>query len=323
METVIEREKKISFVIPCYNSTNTIGNVVNEIKNVMECNMEQYSYEIILVNDGSPDGTTYDTIVDIAEKEKNIKCINLSRNFGQPSAVMAALNYVSGDYIVCGDDDGQTPFIELPKLFEKLMEGYDLVEAKYATREKRSLFRKFGTMMNEGMATWLIAKPKGLELTSYWVTKRFVVDSMITYRNPYPYVGGLMLRITQNACNAEVAHRERLSGKSGYNIQKMISLWMNGFTSFSTKPLHLISCVGICVAIIGCISGVAVVINKIANPNINAGYSSIMAVLLFMFGMLFAVLGLLGEYIGRIYISLNNSPQYIVKDYYESSQGVE
>lgn len=320
MSDDLVKKEKISFVIPCYNSTNTIEAVVQEIKEVMATDMNRYDYEIVLVNDGSPDGTTYDAISKIAEKEKYIKGINLARNFGQPSAVMAALNHTTGDYVVCGDDDGQTPFIELPKLFEKIEEGYDLVEAKYAVREKRSLFRKMGTLMNEGMATWLISKPKGLELTTYWVVKRFVVDQMVEYPNSYPYLGGLMLRATQNACNVDVTHRERISGSSGYNIKKMIELWLNGFTSFSVKPLRLMSKIGILVAIIGFVYGLVITISKILDPNVSAGYSSIMSVNLFMFGVLFFFMGLIGEYVGRIYISLNKAPQYVVKDYKESDE---
>lgn len=313
-----QKREKISFVIPCYNSTNTINAVVQEIKQVMHEDMNEYDYEIVLVNDGSPDGTTYNEIVRIVETEEHIKGINLARNFGQPSAVMAALNHTDGDYVVCGDDDGQTPFNELPKLFEKIEEGYDLVEAKYATRERRSLFRKVGTLMNEGMATWLIAKPKGLELTTYWVTKRFVVDHMIEYPNSYPYLGGLMLRTTQNACNVDVTHRKRLSGRSGYSFKKMVELWLNGFTSFSVKPLRLMFIIGVFIAIIGFIYGIGIIISKIVNPNVSAGYSSIMSLMLFMFGIVFFFLGLLGEYIGRIYISLNKAPQFVIKDYKES-----
>ena len=312
------KREKISFVIPCYNSTHTIGEVVQEIKEVMHNELDCYEYEIVLVNDGSPDGTTYGAILDIVNSEENIKGINLSRNFGQPSAVMAALNHTTGDYIVCGDDDGQTPFIELPKLMEKIEEGYDLVEAKYAVREKRSLFRRLGTLANEGMATWLISKPKGLELTTYWVTRRFVVDQMIAYPNSYPYLGGLMLRATQTACNVDVTHRERLSGKFGYNLRKMIELWLNGFTSFSVKPLRLMAIIGIFVAIAGFLYGLYVIISKILNPGINAGYSSIVAIMLFMFGVLFFFMGIIGEYVGRIYISLNKAPQFVVKQYSES-----
>ena len=292
------KREKISFVIPCYNSTHTIGSVVQEIKEVMQTVLVRYDYEIVLVNDGSPDGTTYGAIMDIVKSEDNIKGINLARNFGQPSAVMAALNHTTGDYVVCGDDDGQTPFNELPKLMEKIEEGYDLVEAKYAVREKRSLFRRLGTLANEGMATWLIAKPKGLELTTYWVTRRFVVDQMIAYPNSYPYLGGLMLRATQTACNVNVTHRERLSGKSGYNLKKMIELWLNGFTSFSVKPLRIMSVIGIIVAILGLFYGLFVIISKLVDPSINAGYSSIMAIMLFMFGVLFFFMGIIGEYVG-------------------------
>lgn len=315
-----KKREKISFVIPCYNSTNTIDAVVQEIKTVMNTEMDEYNYEVVLVNDGSPDGTTYDAISKIVEREKYIKGINLARNFGQPSAVMAALNHTTGDYVVCGDDDGQTPFNELPRLFEKIEEGYDIVEAKYAVREKRSLFRQLGTFMNEGMATWLIAKPKGLELTTYWVVKRFVVDQMIKYPNSYPYLGGLMLRATQNACNVDVTHRERLSGRSGYSLKKMIELWLNGFTSFSVKPLRLMSVIGVLVAIIGFLYGIVIIVGKILDPGVSAGYSSIMSVNLFMFGVLFFFMGLIGEYVGRIYISLNKAPQFVIKEYKESKE---
>ncbi|MBO7426927.1 MAG: glycosyltransferase family 2 protein [Clostridiales bacterium] len=314
------KREKISFVIPCYNSTNTIGTVVEEIKTVMTQELSSYDYEIVLVNDGSPDGTTYGAILDIVAKEKHIKGINLARNFGQPSAVMAALNHATGDYVVCGDDDGQTPFCEFPKLFAKIQEGYDLVEARYATREKRSLFRRMGTFMNEGMSTWLISKPKDLELTTYWVVKRFIVDQMIQYPNTYPYLGGLMLRATQNACNVDVSHRERLSGKSGYNFRKMLELWLNGFTSFSVEPLRLMSKLGILVSILGFLFGIFIVVRKIIDPSISAGYSSIMAVMVFFFGIVFFFLGVLGEYVGRIYISLNRAPQFVVKDYKESDE---
>lgn len=314
----MDKKEKVSFVIPCYNSTNTVARVVDEIKEVMTGPMAMYKYEIILVNDGSPDKTTFNAIEEIVKKEKHIKGINLSRNFGQPSAVMAGLNNASGDYVVCGDDDGQTPFLELPKLFAKIEEGYDVVEARYAVRERRSLFRKCGTFLNESMATWLIAKPKGLELTTYWVVRKYVADEMVMYRNPYPYLGGLMMRTTQNVCNVDVTHRERLSGKSGYSLKKMIELWLNGFTSFSVKPLRLMSWIGMLIAVGGFLFGVYIIINKLLNPDVNAGYSSIMSLMLFMFGVLFFFMGMLGEYVGRIYISLNRAPQFVIKNYMES-----
>ena len=129
-----------------------------------------------------------------------------------------------------------------------------------------------------------------------------------------------MLRATQNACNVDVTHRERLSGSSGYSLKKMIELWLNGFTSFSVKPLRLMSVAGVLVAVIGFIYGMVIIISKLLDPQVNAGYSSIMSVNLFMFGVLFFFMGLIGEYVGRIYISLNKAPQFVVKDYEESDE---
>lgn len=308
------KKELISFVIPCYNSTNTISSVVEEINGMMAKALSDYGYEIILVNDCSPDGTTFNKITELAHNDKKIKGLNLARNFGQPSAVMAGLHFAKGDYIVCGDDDGQTPFNEFPKLLDKIKEGYDIVEAKYTVREKRSLFRKLGTVANESMATSLISKPKGLELTTFWCIRRFVADEMLKYENPYPYLGGLMLRVSKNACNVSVSHRERLSGKSGYSLSKMINLWLNGFTNFSIKPLRFATISGFIVAFIGFVYGIVVVIRKLLNPSIPAGYASTLAIILFLFGFSFLFMGLIGEYVGRIYISLNRQPQFIIKE---------
>lgn len=304
----------ISFVIPCYNSTNTLEPVVEEICAMMERDFPDYIFEIILVNDGSPNGTTYDKICSIARANRHVKGINLARNFGQPSAVMAGLNYASGDYIVCGDDDGQTPFNEFARLFEKITEGYDAVEGKFTQHEKRSLVRVVGTKMNEWMATALINKPKGLVLTTYWVIKRFVAQEMIKYSNSYPYLGGLMMRTTQNVVNVGFTKKDRLKGKSGYNLRKMIELWLNGFTSFSVKPLRIAVFVGILSAFAGFVYGLITIIIKLINPTIQAGYSSLLAVMLFMFGIVFLMMGMMGEYVGRIYMALNNTPQYVIKE---------
>ena len=181
-------------------------------------------------------------------------------------------------------------------------------------REKRSLFRKLGTFANETMATSLISKPKGLELTTFWCIRRFVSDDMLKYENPYPYLGGLMLRVSKNACNVSVSHRERLSGKSGYSLSKMINLWLNGFTNFSIKPLRFATISGLIIAFIGFIYGTFIIIRKIINPEMPAGYASTLAVILFLFGFSFLFLGLIGEYVGRIYISLNRQPQFIIKE---------
>ena len=205
-------KKKISFVIPCYNSSKTLGGVVAEIKDTMN-QLSQYCYEIILVNDCSPDNT-FQIIEELCQKNKNICGVNLARNFGQQGALMAGFHQVTGDIMVCLDDDGQTPANEVGKLLEKIEAGDDVVYASYA-HKKHSLFRNFGSWVNELMAQFLLGKPKELYVSSYFAARRFVVNEMLKYENAFPYVIGLVLRTTKKISNVSVNHREREVGQSG------------------------------------------------------------------------------------------------------------
>ncbi len=300
----------ISFVIPCYRSQDSIETVVDKIIEVVT-NDGRYDYEIICVNDYSPDNTG-EVLDRLAEQNQKITVIHLARNFGQHSAIMAGFNYVSGDIIVCLDDDGQTPPEEMFKLIDKLDEGYDIVSAKYR-KKMESPFRLFGSRVAALAGEMFVGKPKSVDLNSYYAVRRFVVDETIKYKNPYPSVQGLELRVTRNIANVEIEHRARESGKSGYSLLKLIALWVNGVTSFSEKPLRLSSWLGVISALAGFIYGIVIVIRRIFNPDIPVGYSSMMAVILFMFGVVFLILGLMGEYIGRIYICINSAPQYVVR----------
>lgn len=306
--------KKISFVIPCYRSEHTIEGVVNEIEATMEALAKEkgYSFEIILVNDCSPDNTM-GTIRKLCEEKAYITGIGFARNFGQHAALMAGLRQSSGDYVVCLDDDGQTPADEVGKLLEKLEEGYDAVYAKYEHKQ-HSGFRNLGSKVNELMTRILLEKPKELYISSYFAVKRFVVEDMIRYENSYPYVIGLVLRTTKSITNVVVNHREREEGTSGYTLKKLFGLWFNGFTAFSVKPLRIATCLGVISAVLGFVYGIYTIIKKFINPAVPMGFSSMMAALVFFGGMIMIMLGLIGEYIGRIYISMNNSPQYVIKE---------
>ena len=303
--------KLVSFVIPCYRSAETIGKVIEEISVTM-ADLEQYRYEVILVNDASPDNT-FEVIRDLCEKRKEICGVNLARNFGQHAALMAGFRYAHGDIIVCLDDDGQTPADEVPKLLAKIEEGFDAVYARYEEK-KHSAFRNFGSKVNERMTRVMLGKPKALYISSYFAVKRFVVDEMIRYANPYPYVIGLVLRTTKNITNVNVKHRERQIGTSGYTIAKLLALWFNGFTAFSIKPLRVATAVGAISASVGFLYGIYTIVKKLLNPDIVIGFSSLMSVLVFTGGMVMLMLGIIGEYIGRIYISMNNSPQYVIRE---------
>lgn len=303
--------QKISFVIPCYRSAHTIKNVVDEIEEMMQAHLE-YTYEVILVNDGSPDDV-WQVIAEMCETRVNIRGINLSRNFGQHSALMAGYAACTGDFVVTLDDDGQTPAKETFTLLEKLSEGYDVVYGRYEER-KDGLFRKLGTMMNNYMLEKIIGKPEGVHLTSFFVARKYIIEEILRYKNPYPYIWGLIARSTSNIGNATISHSERLEGKSGYTIKKLFGLWMNGFIGFSVKPLRIATCFGLLASIAGVCLAIYVIINKILHPDIVAGYSSLMVAMLIIGGVIMILLGMIGEYIGRIYISLNSSPQYVIKE---------
>lgn len=303
--------QKVSFVIPCYRSAKTLTGVVAEIEDTMN-KLKKYEYEIIMVNDCSPDNT-FEVIRGLCTEKPYLKGINFAKNFGQHAALMAGLRETKGDYVVCLDDDGQTPADEVGKLLAKLEEGFDAVYASYA-HKKHSLFRNLGSKVNEIMTRIMLGKPKELFISSYFAVKRYIVDDMIRYENSYPYVIGLVLRATRNITNVEVDHREREEGKSGYTLKKLLGLWMNGFTAFSVIPLRIATSVGVLCACAGFGYGLYTIIKRLLNPAVPAGFSALMAMLVFIGGMIMVMLGLIGEYIGRIYISMNNSPQYVIKE---------
>ena len=302
--------EKVSFVIPCYWSEQTLAGVVEEIVSTMQ--NENYEYEIILVNDGSGDGT-WQIIQDLVKRHEYIFGISLAKNFGQHAALMAGFHFCSGDYVVCLDDDGQTPPGEVGSLLRKLCEGYDLVFAKYS-HKMHATYRNIGSKINDYMVRSLVGKPEGLFISSYFAVRRFVVDEVMRYESPYPYMAGLLLRTTSNVTNVEVNHRARQQGTSGYTFWKLLGLWLNGFTAFSVKPLRVATLAGCAFALFGGVCGIGVVVQKIINPAAPAGWSSLMAMLLFIGGMMMIMQGLIGEYIGRIYISQNKMPQYVVRE---------
>ena len=301
--------KLVSFVIPCYRSENTISSVAEEIRSAMEA-LPGFEYEMILVNDCSPD-STFSVIEGLARADHRITAVDLAKNFGQHAAIMAGLRRCSGDYVVCLDDDGQTPANEGGKLLSKLEEGYDVVYASYGHHKQHSFFRNFGSWLNGKMTEVMLGKPRELSLTSYFAARRFIVDEMLRYEHCFPYVMGLVLRSTKNICNVPVNHRQRQQGESGYTFGKLIALWMNGFTSFSVKPLRLSTYAGALTAFLGFIYALVIIIKHFVDSSIPEGWSSTMALQLVLGGIILVVLGLIGEYIGRIYMCINASPQFV------------
>ncbi len=305
--------KLLSFVIPCYRSEKTIEAVINEIDATMKGD-DHPEYEIILVNDGSPDNT-WEVISALAAKRDDDRLlgINLAKNFGQHSALMAGLNASRGDYVICLDDDGQTPADEVGKLIKALDDGADAVYARYGHKQ-HNLFRNFGTAMNEWMAGIMLGKPKDLYVSSYFGVKRFIVNEMIKYDSSYPYVIGLVLRSTKKVVNVDVDHRRREVGESGYTLSKLFGLWINGFTAFSVKPLRIATVSGFVFAILGFLYGIYTIIKKFVYPIAPMGYAALMSAVIFMGGMIMLMLGMIGEYLGRLYIAQNKNPQFVIRE---------
>ena len=308
-----EKRVLLSFVIPCYRSEKTIKKVTDEIVETVS-QRPDYDYEIICVNDASPDNV-YNILQELAAENKKIKVVNLVQNMGKHAAVLAGYSFVSGDYIVDLDDDFQSPTYELWKLLDCVEKD----ECDYATahyrQKKQAAWKNFGSNVNVLMGVVMLDKPKELRFENFSVMKRFVVNEVIKYTSPYPYLEGLVLRVTRRIKMVEMDERERAdNNKTGYTFRKSVALWLNGFTAFSVKPLRMATFLGILTALIGFLTGTVMIIRKFVDPDIVMGYTSLAVIQLFLGGMILMCLGLIGEYVGRIYIGQNKAPQYVVRN---------
>lgn len=305
-----EKKMVISVCIPCYRSAKTLPKVVAAIREEF-AKHEGYEYQMILVNDGSPDNT-FEVIAQLCEEDENIIGMNLSRNHGQASAKIAALRYATGDALVYMDDDGQHPAEGIFRLVSKVEEGYDVVYAHFP-KKKTSVFKKLTSDLHNKIAEWTGNKPKGIHRSSFVAWSRFALECVKNYHSPFPSAGAYLLCVTDKFANVEMEHKKRIEGSSGYTLKKLVGLWLNSFTNFSIVPLRMASFVGVSCAGIGFLFGIYVVIRKLLHPTVPAGYTSTIAILLFIGGMIMMMLGLLGEYIGRMYMILSNKPQYSVQ----------
>ena len=303
--------KKISICIPCYNAQDTIVKLTDGIKEEFK-NHPGFDYEIILVNDCSPDNT-FEVISKLALKDRHIIACDLAKNFGESSALMAAYSKATGDYVVRMDDDGEHDPKQLFLLIDKLEEGYDYVCAEFRNYH-HVLYKRIGSKFNYWFLTKMMDIPKGSIMSSYNVCRRYVIDEILKYTNPKPYIDGMVWAITTKTASVPIEHGYRYAGESGYNFSKSVSLWLNGVTSFSIKPLRLASLSGFIFAFAGFIIGLIAVIDKLIHPEVAAGWTSMFAMMLFIGGFIMIFLGLIGEYVGRGYLINNHIPQYIIRE---------
>ena len=300
----------ISVVIPCYRSAKTIERVVEEIKSEI-LKREGNRYQIILVNDCSPDNT-FEVLTRLAQEDSNIVALDLARNYGQNNARMAAVPYIKGDVAVCMDDDGQHPADQIYTLVDKINEGYDLVYAKFP-KQKQTGFRRLASRAHTKLQELTGAKMKGIFNSPFLAWSSFAVKTLKQYKSPFVSAGAYLMRVTNRVANVEATQRARMEGKSGYTLKKLLNLWLTEFTNFSLVPLRFSSILGFASSALGLLFGVILVIRKLLHPSIAVGYTSTVTLILFIGGIIMMMLGLLGEYIGKIYMTLSNLPQSVVR----------
>lgn len=301
----------LSIVIPVYNAENTIANLCRELMTLLAAD---YRLQIVLVNDCSRDET--DTICKCLQVDfpRTLTYVSLSRNFGEHNAVMAGLNQAMGEYVVIMDDDFQNPPAEVPKLLAEIQKGFDVVYCQYPAKQD-SLFRNIGSYLNGTMARVILNKPANLYLSSFKVMNRFLVNELVTYKTPNPYLDAIILRITRKIGTVEVRHDQRLAGRSGYSLKKLAALWGDMVISFSLIPLRILAAFGFILTLLGSYSVANMLIRNLL-PELTdfSDLEELSSVAMFFRGFQLLATGILGEYIGRIYLKLNQEPQFIIRE---------
>ena len=299
----------LSFVIPLYYSADTIVALVKEI----EALDIEGGHELVLVNDGSRDATAGVCRELLRDARIPMIFVNHARNYGEHNAVLTGYRHARGAHIVNLDDDGQNPPAEAVKLWQHARrEGLDVVYGHYSQKEHTG-FRNFGSWLTNRMTDWVLDKPKGFYLSSFRCVSAFVAREVALHEGPFPYIDGLILQVTQNIGALEVNHAERAAGQSGYTLRRLLRLWLSTFVNFSVMPLRLATLLGLVMAAVGLFGLGFVYYLWQTNKGPDYGWGSLMGALLVFSGTQLVVLGLIGEYLGRMFLTVNRRPQSVVR----------
>jgi undecaprenyl-phosphate 4-deoxy-4-formamido-L-arabinose transferase len=299
-----------SVVIPVYNSADTIEPVVEQVHRVFS----GQQFEVVLVNDGSADHSERVCAGLVYTHPHTVRLVQLSRNFGEHSAVLAGLSQSRGQVVGIMDDDGQNPPEELLKLWRHQQQtGVDVVYGLYRTK-RHGWWRNWGSWLHGAVATFLMGKPQHLYLSSFKVVTRFVVDQLVAFRGPFPYLDGLILRTTNSIGQIDVEHRPRTGGQSGYTFRKLAELSLNMGVGYSLAPLRTAVAVGAVTLLTGLLISLSLGITP--SEASLSGWRTMWAYrigLVCLTGVELMVLAVLGEYVGRVFLQLNGQPPYIIR----------
>ncbi|WP_424813873.1 glycosyltransferase family 2 protein [Roseococcus sp. YIM B11640] len=307
----------LSIVVPVYRGAATVGRLVEALSALKPAG----GIEIILVNDGSPDDSG-DVCRRLAETATvPLTYVEHARNFGEHNAVMTGLRHARGAYVINMDDDLQNPPEEVVRLYDHArLGGWDVVYTRYAKKEHEG-WRNLGSRFANKVADSLLDKPRGLYLSSFRCMSAMVVREVAKYSGPYPYIDGLIMQVTQRITSIEVAHYARAEGRSNYNMRRLVRLWLNLATNFSVAPLRLAIYAGIAMGSLGFLLAVFVILEAIFRET-PSGWASSMTLMLLIAGVQFLILGVLGEYVGRAFLSANGKPQGVVREVIGPAQKV-
>jgi undecaprenyl-phosphate 4-deoxy-4-formamido-L-arabinose transferase len=295
----------LSIVVPVYRGAVTVGLLVEALSALKP----EGGIEIVLVNDGSPDNSGDVCRELVRTASVPIVYVEHTRNYGEHNAVMTGLRHASGSYIITMDDDLQNPPEEVIKLYDHARLGHwDVVYTRYA-RKEHAPWRNVGSRFANKVADWLLDKPPGLYLSSFRCMAASVVANVTLYSGPYPYVDGLIMQVTTRIDSIEVKHFPRIEGSSNYTLRRLVLLWLNLATSFSLAPLRLAILAGLVMAILGGAGAVATIAEALYSERVPSGWASTMTAILLVGGVQSMVLGVLGEYVGRTFLSANGKPQ--------------
>ena len=300
----------LSFVIPLYRSAETIGAVVRAIE---ELPIEG-GHEIVLVNDGSPDGTA-DVCRELVKNARvPITYVEHARNFGEHNAVLTGWRNARGAHLVNLDDDGQNPPVEAVRLWRHAQAtGLDVVFGHYAVKQ-HSAWRNLGSWFTNRMTDWALDKPPGFYLSSFRCVTAFVAKEVVSYPGPYPYIDGLLLQVTQRIGSIAVKHEARVAGESTYTLSRLLRLWLSAWINFSVQPLRVATVLGLIIAAVGMVALGAVAWLWWVGQGPATGWGWLMAAMLIFSGTQLVLLGLIGEYVGRMFLAVNQRPQSVVRD---------